>query len=157
VFRFEWFAGSVRSVITIISILLTDSERIQPQRSRSSQRTHKDILWGHLTHYPILKAHDNLLTAAGPLVGYLGDGGLPTGPGLAPGCRWGSGGPAARSRPGGGGRMSNISAGQVSMLALRLRLLLAAICKATTNEPNHRAHRVHRGRTETSCRDSGDT
>ena len=46
--------------------------------------------------------------------------------------------------------MSNISAGQVSMIAFRIRLLLAAICKATTNESNHRAHRVHRGRTETS-------
>jgi hypothetical protein len=34
--------------------------------------------------------------------------------------------------------MSNISAGTVSILALRLRLLLAAICKATTNESNHK-------------------
>ena len=144
-------------MVTISCYLQSDDERIQPQRSRSSQRMHKDFLSGTFDPLSILKAHDNPLTAAGPLVGYLGDGGLPTGPGLAPGCRWGSGGPAARSRPGGGGRMSNISAGQVSMLALRLRLLLAAICKATTNEPNHRAHRVHRGRTETSCRDSGDT
>jgi len=35
------------------------------------------------------------------------------------------------------------------MPVLRLRLLLASLFKATTNESNHRAHRVHRGRTET--------
>ena len=45
--------------------------------------------------------------------------------------------------------MSNISAGPVSMQLPSLRLLLAATCKATTNEPNHKDHEAHKGRTKT--------
>ena len=35
---------SVPSTVTISRYLLSDDERIQPQRSRSSQRTHRDFL-----------------------------------------------------------------------------------------------------------------
>jgi len=106
---------------------------------------------GHLTHYTILKVHDNHLTAAGPLVGCLGEGGLPIGPGLAPGCRSGSG---ARLRALASGRRrpdeqyfcwTGLNA------TLRLWLLLAAICKATTNESNHKDHEAHKGCTKTFC------
>jgi hypothetical protein len=63
-----------------------------------------EIHWGHLTHYPILKVHDNLLIAAGPPVGCLGEGGLPSGAGLRTGVPLGLGGPAVRSCAGAGGR-----------------------------------------------------
>ncbi|MDD2835367.1 MAG: hypothetical protein PHY05_04390 [Methanothrix sp.] len=51
---------------------------------------------------PIPKSRDNHLIAAGPLVGCLGDGGLPSGPALAPGdAAWARGPPAcARVRRG---------------------------------------------------------
>jgi len=84
----------------------------------------------------------------------MADAGQPAGPGLAPGGAPRARGPACwRSCPGAGGRIGDISAGSVYMLALGLRLLLAAICKATTNEPNHRDHRAYRRRTETSYPD----
>jgi hypothetical protein len=44
------------------------------------------------------RRHDNHLIAAGPLVGCLGEGGLPTGPGHRSGVLLGLGGPAARAR-----------------------------------------------------------
>jgi len=71
VFRFEWSASSVRSVVTIIPSfadrqLTTPTTKIT-KLTKDAQR----LLWGHLTHYPIIKAHDNPLIAAGLLVGCL--------------------------------------------------------------------------------------
>jgi hypothetical protein len=103
---------SLRLLLAAICKATTNPTTKITKLTKDSQR----LLWGHLTHYPILKVHYNLLIAAGPLVGCLGEGGLPTRSGLAPGCRSGSWLACARSCAGGGGRMSNISAGPVSML-----------------------------------------
>ncbi|MCX6676721.1 MAG: hypothetical protein NTU95_02085 [Methanothrix sp.] len=93
--------------------------------TEDAQRLLVEIHWGHLTHYPILKVHDKLLIAAGPPVGCLGEGGLPTGPGLASGGVARAQGPAARARilvgeadrargEGAGDLMSGVFAGFVS-------------------------------------------
>jgi hypothetical protein len=66
----------------------------------------------------------------------FGKGGLPSMPGLAPGGAARARGLAcARSCPGAGGQAGSISAWQVCMIALCLRLLLAAICKRRRTNP----------------------
>jgi hypothetical protein len=49
------FAGPIympapKYTVTISRSLQSDDKRMQPKRSRSSQRTHKDFLQGQLTH-----------------------------------------------------------------------------------------------------------
>jgi hypothetical protein len=69
------------------------------------------------------------MIAAGPLVGCLWRGqAAPPGRASHRGAGRAQGPAYVCPCPGAGGRMSNLSAGQASMLALRLRLLLAAIC-----------------------------
>jgi hypothetical protein len=55
-----------------------------------TETSRRDTL-GTFDPLPYPKSRDNHLIAAGSPVGCLGEGGLPTGPGLASGCRSGSG------------------------------------------------------------------
>jgi hypothetical protein len=129
-------------VVTISRSIQSDDERIQPQRSRSSQRTHKDFLSGTFDPLSIIKVNDNPLTAAGPLVGCLGKGGLPT---------------RAGPRTGSGARQRSLVCGRRRpeeqyfcwtglLLVLRLRLLLAAVYPSDDEriqpQSSQRTHRV---------------
>jgi hypothetical protein len=104
---------SLRLLLAAICKATTNPTTKITKLTKDSQR----LLWGHLTHYPILKVHYNLLIAAGPALGlpWRGRAAHPVGP-RSRRCRSGSWLACARSCAGGGGRMSNISAGPVSML-----------------------------------------